>query len=95
MKFVSVRELRNRPGGVWEDLRREDLVVTTNGKPVGILVGIEGGDVEETLRAVRLVRARQAVSRLRRSAQEAGVAGLSDAEIAAEIREARRRRPAS
>ncbi len=39
MKFVSSRELRINPGAVWHLLRQEkDLVITSNGKPVAVLV---------------------------------------------------------
>jgi hypothetical protein len=33
MKFLSTRELRNRPGYVRELAEKDDLVLTTNGKP--------------------------------------------------------------
>lgn len=91
MKFVTIRELRNRPGRVWEELRREDLVLTASGKPVGILVGVEEGDLDEALAALRRARAQVAVSRLRRQAAAAGTAKLPAREIAREIRAVRRR----
>ena len=41
MKFLSTRELRNRPGYVRDLAQKDDLVLTTNGKPIAILLGIE------------------------------------------------------
>ena len=53
MKFVTIRELRNRPGRIWDELRGDDLVLTADGKPVGILVGVEEEDLEASLGALR------------------------------------------
>ena len=38
MKFLSTRDLRNRPGIVRELAKKDDLVLTANGKPVAILL---------------------------------------------------------
>ena len=44
MKFISSRELRNRPGLVQKELsNQEDLVLTSNGKPVAILIADRRG----------------------------------------------------
>jgi sRNA-binding protein len=95
MKFLSVRDLRNTPGRVWADLRKDDLVVTSNGKPVGILIGVDGEGIEEALQMLRRAKATQAVSRMRKSAARSGAARLSARAIDGEIRASRRaRRPA-
>jgi prevent-host-death family protein len=94
MKFVSVRELRNRPGAVWEDLHEQDLVITVNGKPVGLLVPISDETLEDTLMALRRARALTAVSSMRRHAAQTGLDRMSAEEIEAEIQAARRDRPA-
>jgi antitoxin (DNA-binding transcriptional repressor) of toxin-antitoxin stability system len=95
MKFLSVREFRNHPGRIWSRLKREDLIVTSNGKPVGILIGLAEGKMDEALSAVRRARAAIAVSRLRRRAAETGIATLSARQIENEIRAARRGRSRS
>lgn len=92
MKFLSVRELRNRPGRVWERLLKEDLVLTANGRPVGVLVGVDEGRLEETVTTLRRARAMLAVSRMRRRAAETGADKLTPAEIDREIRKVRRQR---
>jgi hypothetical protein len=92
MKFVTIRELRNRPGRVWDDLREDDLVLTANGRPVGILVGVEEENLEDALSSLRRARAMQAVSRLRQQAAESGARDLTPRQVAAEIRAVRRRR---
>ena len=67
MKFLSTRDLRNQPGYV-RDLaaQKDDVVLTANGKPVAILVGVDGDDFEETARAIRQAKAHRALSRMRR-----------------------------
>lgn len=92
MKFISIRELRNRPGEIWKQLREDDLVLTANGRPRGVLVGLEDDELEETLEALRRARALTAVSRMRRRAAETGAAELPAGAIEAEVRAARRRR---
>lgn len=95
MKFLSTRELRNRPGYVRNLAQKDDLVLTANGKPIAILLGIEEDELEETARAVRQARAQLALSRLRKQAARRGADRMSASAIDAEIRAVRsRRKPA-
>ena len=90
MKFVNVRELRNRPGRVWTEIETQDLVLTSRGLPVGLLVGVQADDLEATLSALRRARATLAVSRIRRRAAERGTSNVTMKDIDREIRAARR-----
>ena len=92
VKFLTTRDLRNRPGYVRELARKDDLVLTANGKPVAILVGVEGDEFEETARAIRQAKAQRALSRMRRQAAKRGLDRLSPSAIDAEIRAVRSRR---
>jgi len=93
MKFVTVRDLRVRPGEVWRQLReKQDLILTSSGRPIALLIGLEEDNVEETLAAVRRARAQMAVSRMRRTAAEQGLDRLPPEEIEAEIAQARQER---
>lgn len=95
MRFVSVRELRNSPGKLWASLSKADVVLTANGKPMGVLVGVDEARLDETVDAIRRAKAAMAVSRMRKRAAESGISRLSMAEINREVREVRRkRRPA-
>jgi prevent-host-death family protein len=95
MKFVSTRELRNRPGRVRALVQKDDVVLTTNGKPIAILLGIEENELEETTRAIRQAKAQLALSRLRKQAARLGAVRMSSQAIDAEIRAVRsRRKPA-
>jgi prevent-host-death family protein len=93
MEFITVRDLRIRPGEIWRKLRRErDLVLTSNGRPVGVLIAVDEDTVEDTLITLRRARAQLAVSRLRQAAAEQGTERLTAEEIEAEIAAARQER---
>jgi prevent-host-death family protein len=92
MRYVSVRELRNSPGRLWTTLSKDDVVLTSNGKPMGVLVGVDETRLADTLEAIRRARAVLAVSRIRKNAAETGRNRLSMGEINREVREVRRRR---
>jgi antitoxin (DNA-binding transcriptional repressor) of toxin-antitoxin stability system len=54
MEFITVRDLRTRPGQIWDKLRRQrDLILTSNGRPIAVLSHIEEGRVEDTLALLR------------------------------------------
>jgi len=93
MEFITVRDLRTRPGQIWEKLRHQrDLVLTSNGRPIAVLSHIDEGGVEETLASLRRARAQTALSRLRADAAAQGLDRLSTDEIEAEIVAARTER---
>jgi antitoxin (DNA-binding transcriptional repressor) of toxin-antitoxin stability system len=92
MKFLSTRDLRNRPGYVRDLAQKDDLVLTTNGKPIAILLGIEEDELEETTRAIRQAKAQLALSRLRKQAARRGADRMPARAIDAEIRAVRSQR---
>lgn len=95
MKFVSSREIRVNPRPVFEAAEEGDeVVITSRGKPVALLVGVDGDDLEETVRLVRRARAQAAVSRMRRVASREGSDGMGRKAIEAEIAAARGERAA-
>jgi prevent-host-death family protein len=91
MRFVSTRELRINPGPALEGLQAEgqEVVVTSHGKPVALLVGVTAEDFEDAIQALRRARAEVAVSRLRALAQRHGIAALDQEAIDEEIRQTR------
>lgn len=92
MKFISTRDIRNRPGLIQEQVNKEDLVLTSNGKPVALVLRIENDDLEQTMRVIRQARAMQAVSRMRQRAEELGLDKMTLEEINEEIQAVRRQR---
>jgi prevent-host-death family protein len=92
MKFVSSREIRVNPKPVFDALKDDEVVVTSRGKPVALLLGVSGEDLEETVRLVRRARAQAAVSRMRKAAARQGLDKMDQAEIEEEVRAARSER---
>ena len=93
MKFIPSRELRNCPGKVWKDLKREgELVVTSNGQPVALMLPVSGDDLEEGIRIIRSARLRKTIRAIQRESVEKGTDKMTMAEIDEEVRQARRER---
>jgi prevent-host-death family protein len=88
MKFVSARELRINPAPVLARVQEGDheVVVTSHGKPVALMVSVTSDDFEDTLEALRRARAQVAVSRLRAHAQRQGLDALDTKDVDEEIR---------
>ncbi len=92
MKFISSREIRNRPTEFRAAVEEDDIVLTLNGRPFAIAVAVDEEEMEDTLRILRQVRALQALSRLQARAEEAGLSATSPEAIDEEVRRARRKR---
>lgn len=88
MKFITSREIRSNPARLWEGTGSDESVITVNGKPRAIVIAA-GEDLEVTLSAVRRARAVTALEKIRIYARRKGFDGLSDEEIAEEIRQSR------
>ena len=91
MKFVSVRELRLKPGDVWKAAKVEkDLVITANGRPIAILTGVNEDTFEQELAVIQRARALTALDRLHRDSVQKGKHRMSEKDIQVEIDEVRR-----
>lgn len=90
MRFISVREFRGKSGDVWKELAEEqELVITSNGKPIAIVSAVSEETLEDSLRTIRRARAMAAVQAMqRRSAKK----GLGPEDVEAEIAAARSER---
>jgi prevent-host-death family protein len=91
MKFVTVRDIRLRPGDVWKTAQRErDIIITSNGKPVAILTAIKEDTLEEELDSIRRARALNALDYIHRKSIKEGTDRISEEEIEEEIRSVRK-----
>ena len=89
MNFHTMRELRTTPKAIWSNLSSSGEVVLTNkGKPTALLLDISDSSFEETVKAVRQVKAINAFNSMRNKAAAMGF--MSDEEIEAEIAAARK-----
>jgi antitoxin (DNA-binding transcriptional repressor) of toxin-antitoxin stability system len=92
MRFVSVRELNTKPKEIWAKIKDEEVVVTSNGKPIALLSAVTGDTLDKTLRALRRSRALLALEEMQKKSMETGLERLTDSEIGSEIRAVRRGR---
>ena len=93
MKYLAVKDLK-APKLVRETLAEYGTaLVTNNGKPMALLVDLLEGESPEVLSdALRLARARLALSELRAASRRNGTDTLTTDQIDAEIRTSRKRR---
>lgn len=93
MRFVSIRDLREKSAEVWKTLPGEgEMVITSNGRPIAILAAVNESNLEESLSAFRRTRAVEAVASLQRRSVEQGTDKISMEEIDAQIETVRRKR---
>jgi len=92
MRFISVRELSTKPKKIWGEIQEEEIIITSNGKPVALLSGVTEKNLEKTLQAVRRARALMALDEMQKKSLKLGLNTLSDTEIEEEIRTVRKSR---
>jgi len=93
MKFIPVRDFRLHPGSVWRKLKEErELVLTSRGRPIGLLAPLDEASFEQTLRIWRQARGMAALAQLQEEASRKGLDRLKLSDIEAEIRHLRTER---
>jgi antitoxin (DNA-binding transcriptional repressor) of toxin-antitoxin stability system len=93
MKFVTVRDFRSRPGQLWKELAKNDeMILTSNGKPIAMLTPLSDKNMETTVRTMRKARATAAVTALQLQSLRSGNDRMTLQEINGEIRNTRQRR---
>jgi len=93
MDYVTVRELREQSGKVWERIEAgEEIVVTRNGKPFAVLLHTRPGEVEEALRAWRAARLGAVLDRIHAHVRAKGLDRITAKEIKTEIAAVRKER---
>ena len=90
MNYLAIKDLK-APKLIRETLAAYGTaLVTNNGQPMALLVDLAKGESPERLaEAIRLARARLALSDLRQASRRSGVAAMAAPEIDDEIRAAR------
>jgi antitoxin (DNA-binding transcriptional repressor) of toxin-antitoxin stability system len=92
MRFISVREMNTRPKEVWEKIKEEELVITSNGKPIALLSAVSEETLEKTLRMIRRSRALMALEEMQKKSLASGLDKMTEVEIEAGIRAIRKTR---
>ncbi|MBM3713892.1 MAG: type II toxin-antitoxin system Phd/YefM family antitoxin [Actinobacteria bacterium] len=91
MNFISVRELRNNPAKIWEKLKKDnDIIITSNGKPIAILNSIDNNEIETTLEILQRLRAIRALEDIQADSVKRGLDKMSDKEINDIVKKVRR-----
>ena len=94
MSTISINDLKKQPVGQWlRSVDKGDLVVTSQGRPVALLLPVQAESLESTLSVLRSVRAAQSLAALQQTAAANGTCDLSWKDIDAEIDAARQNRP--
>jgi hypothetical protein len=96
MNIIAIKDLK-QPRRLKERLSAEkELLLTSDGKPVAVLVGVGvGEDPDVVIQALRDSRSRLALARVRESARKAGTNKMTMRDIEKEISAARKQRQAS
>ena len=93
MRFITVRDLRNKPAQIRRSLLKEkDIVLTSNGRPFAIVTLTSEDMLEKNLAMMRRIRSERAVASMQKRSMEIGNDRLSLDEINAEITAVRKRR---
>ncbi len=93
MQFVTVRDMRSKSAQIWRRLKKEkEVVITSNGKPIAVLAPVSEGNLEESLKMARKVRAMMAAEVLQETSLKKGLDKISLGEINAEIAVVRKKR---
>lgn len=91
MNFYGVRELSNNTKTVLSSVSRgKKAIITDNGKPTAIMLGITEDTFEQVLSLVQRMEGLTALSLLQQQSASEFPKGLSDDEIQAEINAARK-----
>ena len=92
MRFISVRDLSTKPKEIWSKIKEEEVVITSNGKPIALLSGVTEETLEKTIRTIRRSRALVAIEDMQKRSIELGLDKLTDSQIESEIRAVRKSR---
>ncbi len=86
MNFATVRDLRANSARLWKKLAEDgEIVITSNGTPVALMIPASSESLERELKAVKRARAELALQHVQKTAAKKGLDTLPDADIEREI----------
>jgi prevent-host-death family protein len=90
---ISISDLKEQSAEQWlKSAEKGDLIVTSQGQPVAVLLPVSSESLKAVLSALRSVRAMVALVALQQTAEDNGTSGLSITDIDAEIDDVRHAR---
>ena len=91
MKFVTVRDLRSKSAQIWNELSDEqEMVITSNGRPVAILSATNESNLETSLNSIRRARMANAIASIQQESVRNKTDSITHDEIHDEIEETRK-----
>jgi hypothetical protein len=86
MDYLTARELRSTPKQVWAKLQEQGkLVLTNNGKPVAIMVQVDGTNLNQKIDLIEQVETMQVIKEMQLESLKNGNCNMSMEEIDTEI----------
>lgn len=86
MDFLTVRDFRTSPRSTWRKLENHNkVVITNNGKPIAVMLGVDGASLEETLAAINQAEAMRLINKIQTQSVRNGTDTITMEEIDAEI----------
>jgi hypothetical protein len=86
MEFISVRDFRTSPKSAWKKLEnRNKAVITNNGKPIALMLGVDDSSLEETLATIQQAEAMRLINKIQIQSVKNGTDKMTMEEIDAEI----------
>ncbi|MBP7282345.1 MAG: hypothetical protein KBA66_12260 [Leptospiraceae bacterium] len=93
MQFLTVRDLRNNSAKLFSSLSpSDDLVLTSNGKPIAIVSSVTEKNLEQTWKALKQAKALAALGRIQNISLINETSEISESEIRKEIKITRKSR---
>lgn len=92
MRFISVRDLNTKPKEIWSKIKDEEIVITSNGKPIALLSAVTEETLEKTIRTIRRSRALIALEEMQKKSMALGLDRLTEVQIESEIEAVRKSR---
>ncbi|RMG02326.1 MAG: type II toxin-antitoxin system prevent-host-death family antitoxin, partial [Nitrospirae bacterium] len=73
MKFITVRDLKQKTTKIWQLIKSgEELVITSNGKPIALLTGVSEETLEDDIETIRRASALKSLDRIHRRSLQQG-----------------------
>jgi hypothetical protein len=93
VKTLTFRDFRTRPRQVLKTIAYEgEALLTLKGRPVALMLGVEGDSLEESMETLRRARALQALHGIRRQSKERGLEKVNMRQIDALVAKSRKER---
>lgn len=93
MKTLTIRDFRTRPRQAQKDLAESgEAILTSSGRPVALMLRVDGESLDETVAMMRRARGLQALDAARREARRTGLDRVTMKEMDAVIARTRRGR---